>query len=294
MTVLFECTYDNERWFGLGVPRDDTDLRLYALGGDQLGALMAESGLIEGLGGSADALTAGRERLDVRAEDRRRVRMLPPLMPEHVGDAVVSGFMMTHNVKADASTPDQPNWFVKGLGDALKLSGEPLSVPFDAVAVCEEAEVVLVYVGDEKTGRPVYMGHSFGNDVTDIGRFKQHNGHLSYAKLCDAAISPALHVGPPPPRVTGETVIERDGAVVWSGPFTTGTDALFYDLDTIMATLMDYEALRRPGRVHYVYIGADRSSFHAGHEMADGDRVTLDFAGHGVTLVNRLAWGARA
>ncbi|WP_406482005.1 FAH family protein [Streptomyces platensis] len=287
MTVLFECTYDNERRFGLGVPQDDTDLRLYALGSDQLSELIAESG------GDADALTAGREPLDVRAEHRHQVRMLPPLMPEHVGDALVSGFMMTHNVKADASTPEQPNWFVKGLGDALKLAGEPLSIPGDAVAVCEEAEVVLLYVGDEKTGRPVYVGHGFGNDVTDIGRFKRHNGHLSYAKLCDAAISPALHVGPPPARVTGETTIERDGAVVWSGPFTTGTEALFYDLDTIMSTLMDYEALHRPGRVHYVFIGADRSSFHAGHEMANGDRVMLDFASHGVTLANRLVWGGR-
>lgn len=287
MTVLFECSYDNERYFGLGVPRDGAELRIHRLGGDRLASLIAASG------GETDALTAGRAELTVPAADRDRVRMLPPLMPDHVGDALVSGFMMTHNVKADASTPDQPNWFVKGLGDALKLPGEPLSVPGDAVAVCEEAEVVLVYVGEEKTGRPRYVGHAFGNDVTDIGRFKRHHGHLSYAKLCDAGISPVLHVGPPPARVTGRTTIEREGSVAWSGPFTTGTDALFYDLETIMATLLAYMALHRPGRVHYVYIGADRSSFHAGHEMADGDRVTLDFASHGVVLGNPLAWGER-
>ncbi|WDV34191.1 hypothetical protein OIM90_32165 [Streptomyces sp. AD16] len=119
-----------------------------------------------------------------------------------MGDALVSGFMMTHNVKVDAATPDQPTWFFKGLGDRLKLSGEPLAVPGDAVAVCEEAEIVLVYVGDATTGRPRYAGHTFGNDLTDIGRFKQHNGHLSYAKLCDAAISPpctSAHHPPPSP-----------------------------------------------------------------------------------------------
>ncbi|RLU94581.1 FAH family protein [Streptomyces griseocarneus] len=244
MTVLFECTYGDERCFGVGVPQDGAELRLYALGGDQLAVLLGKSG------GDIETLTAGRTPVDVPSTDRHRVRMLPPLMPEHVGDALVSGFMMTHNVKADATTPRQPNWFVKGLGDALKLPGEPLSVPGDALAVCEEAEVVLVYVGDGETGKPVYAGHGFGNDVIDIGRFKRHNGHLSYAKLCDAAISPVLHVGPPPARVTGETRIERHGDVVWKGAFTTGTDALFYDLGTIMATLMAYEALHRPGRVH--------------------------------------------
>lgn len=283
MTVLFECTYDNERYVGLGVPEDDGPLRLFPLSGDRLPTLITESD------GSADALTAGREPVEVPTEERHRVRMRPPLLPDHVGDALVSGFMMTHNVKAEAAMQDQPNWFVKGLGDVLKLPGEPLAVPGDAVAVCEEAEIVLVYAGDDE-GRPRYMGHTFGNDLTDIGRFKRHAGHLSYAKLCDAAISPALHLGPPPRTVTGEVTIERDSASAWKGSFTTGTDALHYELDGMMRRLFAYESLHRPGRVHYVYIGADRSSFHGGHEMADGDYVTLDFTGLGVTLSNPLAW----
>ncbi|MFF8842758.1 FAH family protein [Streptomyces sp. NPDC015127] len=283
MSVLFECAYDGERYVGLGVPQDGTALRLYPLHGARLATLIGQSG------GDAAAITAGRIPVDVPAGERHRVRLLPPLMPDHVGDALVSGFMMTHNVKADATMQDQPNWFVKGLGNSLRVPGEPLSVPGDAVAVCEEAEIVLVYVGDQE-GRPRYMGYSFGNDVTDIGRFKQHAGHLSYAKLCEAALSPALHLGPPPRKVTGEVTIERDGAVSWKGTFTTGTDALHYELDAMMSRLFAYEVLHWPGRVHYVYIGADRSSFHGGHTMADGDRVSLDFTSHGVTLTNTLAW----
>ncbi|MFE2685710.1 FAH family protein [Streptomyces mirabilis] len=290
MTVVFECIYDDERHFGLGVPEAGAPLRLYPLAGDTLAALLTTAA-----GDGADSaalLTRGRAAVDVPAADRHRARLLPPLLPAHVGDALVSGFMMTHNVKVGAEVPDQPNWFVKGLGDVLKVPGEALSVPGDAVAVCEEAEVVLVYVGDER-GTPRYAGYTFGNDVTDIGRFKQHAGHLSYAKLCDAGVAPWLHLGEPPRTVTGEVTVERGGAPAWKGPFTTGVDALHYDLPTMMSRLFSYEALHRPGRVHYVYIGADRSSFHAGFRTGDGDRVTIDVASQGVRLSHPLVWTRR-
>ncbi|MFD5464491.1 FAH family protein [Kitasatospora sp. NPDC127059] len=288
MTVLFECDYQGASYFALGAAPSGAPLRLYPLSDERLAVLVRESG------GDAGALTSGRTPVDVPAGELHQVRTRVPCLPRQVGDALVGGFMMTHNVKVDETTPDQPAWFFKGLGDALRLPGEPLDVPGGALAVCEEAEVVLVYVGDEGTGRPRYVGYTFGNDVTDIGRFRRHNGHLSYAKLCSAGISPALHLGPPPRHVTGETTIERDGALVWKGTFTTGTDALHYDLDTITAGLFAHEALHRPGRVHYVYVGADRSSFHGGHTMLDGDRVTLDFRSHGVTLANPLVWTPQA
>jgi hypothetical protein len=290
MTVVFECVYDDEPHFGLGLPEGEAPLRLYPMAGDRLAAsLLAADGDAQA---AVDLLTRGRTAVDVPPAERHRVRMLPPLLPAHVGDALVSGFMMTHNVKVGAEVPDQPNWFVKGLGDVLKVPGEPLSVPADAVAVCEEAEVVLVHVCDEH-GVPRYIGYTFGNDLTDIGRFKQHAGHLSYAKLCDAGVAPWLHLGEPPRTVTGEVTIERSGAPAWKGSFTTGTDALHYDLSTMMSRLFSYRALHRPGRVHYVYIGADRSSFHTGFRTANGDRVAIDVASHGVRLSNPLAWAPR-
>ncbi|MFD7164274.1 FAH family protein [Streptomyces violascens] len=287
MTVVFECLYADERHLGLGLPAHEAPLRLYPLAGDTLAATLSA------VGGDPETavarLTGDHAAVDVHPADRHRVRMLPPLLPAHPGDALVSGFMMTHNVKVGSDVPDQPNWFVKGFGDSLKVPGRPLSVPADAVAVCEEAEVVLIYVGDE-TGVPRYAGYTFGNDLTDIGRFKQHAGHLSYAKLCDAGVAPWLHLDEPPCSVTGEVVIERDGASVWKGSFTTGVDALHYDLPTMMSRLFTHRALHHPGRVHYVYLGADRSSFHAGFRTADGDRVTIDFASHGVTLSHPLEW----
>lgn len=286
MTVLFECTYRGGRYFGLGLPEDGEPLHVTPLGNLDLGKLLVE-------GGDVAALLAAAETVTVPASERDAVSFRPPLLPDHLGDAMVGGFMQTHNVKVDADTPSQPNWFLKGLGEVLKTSGEELRAPVDSVALTEEAEIVLVYVTDDDH-RPRYVGHTFGNDLTDIGRFRRHRGHLSYAKLCDAAVAPWLFLGEPPRHVTGHVTIERDGEPCWRGRFTTGTQALHYGLDDIMSELFSYDALLTPGRVHYVYIGADRSSFHDGHRMADGDRVTLDFASHGVTLSNTVRCASSA
>ncbi|WP_410534782.1 FAH family protein [Streptomyces sp. KL2] len=284
MTVLFEASYQQEPYVGLGDPGDAV-LTLYpAAGLDLPAAVLAAGGGVPAL---AAALAAGRSPVTAAAQE---VAFRPPLLPHSPGDAMVSGFMATHNVKADSGAPDQPNWFFKGLGDVLKVSGEPLRVPADPVAVTEEAEVVLVYVGDAE-GVPRYAGYTFGNDLTDIGRFRRHNGHLSYAKLCDAGIAPWLFLGTPPAHVTGHVTIERDGRAAWQGAFVTGTKALHYGLRDITAELFSYASLRHPGRVHYVYLGADRSSFHNGFTTADRDRVTMEFATHGVTLTHPLRWG---
>ncbi|MGI5428186.1 FAH family protein [Streptomyces sp. CA-179760] len=280
MTVLFECTYRGGRYFGLGLPEDGRPLSLTPLGSRDLGKLLTE-------GGDVAVLLAASETVTVPVSELDTVSFRPPLLPDHLGDAVVGGFMQTHNVKVDADTPSQPNWFLKGLGDVLRTSGEDLRSPAGSVALTEEAEVVLVYVTDAD-GMPRYVGYTFGNDLTDIGRFRRHRGHLSYAKLCDAGVAPWLFLDEPPRHVTGHVTIERDGEPCWRGEFTTGTKALHYGLDDIMSELFSHDALLAPGRVHYVYIGADRSSFHDGFRMADRDRVTLDFTSHGVTLSNTV------
>ncbi|MEU4483771.1 FAH family protein [Streptomyces purpurascens] len=280
MTILFECTYRGDRYFGFGLPKADQPLSLTPLRNLDLGKLLAE-------GGDIAVLLASAETVTVPVSERDTVSFRPPLLPGHLGDAVVGGFMQTHNVKVDADTPSQPNWFLKGLGDVLRTTGEELRAPVGSVALTEEAEVVLVHVTDAE-GIPRYVGYTFGNDLTDIGRFRRHRGHLSYAKLCDAAVAPWLFLDEPPRHVTGHVTIERDGEPCWRGDFTTGTKALHYGLDDIMSELFSYDALLAPGRVHYAYIGADRSSFHDGFRMADRDRVTLDFASHGVTLSNTV------
>lgn len=279
MNTLYSCVFRGERHVGYGPPHAP-ELTLYPWGTDDLAArLLAASGDVSALTGGRPAVTA----------PAGEVRFLPPLLPASPGDAMVSGFMATHNVKADTAPPSQPNWFFKGGADVLKVHGEPLRVPGGPLAVTEEAEVVLVYANDP-AGTPRYAGYTFGNDLTDIGRFKRHAGHLSYAKLCDTGVAPWLFLDAPPEHVTGETTITRGGTRVWQGPFTTGAKALYYELPAMVEELFSYPALRRPGVVHYLYLGADRSSFHGGFEMADGDEIGLDFATHAVTLAHPVRW----
>lgn len=279
MTVLYQAHHRGRHHLGLGLPDEGEPLRLAPMSPDA-----PVSALIDG---SLDHLLEEADWFEVPAADRHTVELRPPLLPARPAEALVGGFMQTHNVKVDAETPAQPAWFLKGTGEVLRTPGQELRAPASAVALTEEAEIVLVYVGDE-TGRPRYVGHSFGNDLTDIGRFRNHRGHLAYAKLCDAAVAPWLFLDEPPRVVTGETTVERDGRTCWKGAFTTGLDALHYDLAAITDELFSYPALLAPGRVHYVYIGADRSSFHDGFRLDDGDRVTLRFTGPRVTLANRV------
>ncbi|WBF46975.1 hypothetical protein [Serratia rubidaea] len=254
--------------------------------------------LCEAIGNTADGAIAKDYLLQnvpsvkISEQEMQDFQPLPPLLPEAADNIVVSGFMQTHNIKIE-STRDAygemalPNWFIKGLGSSVKLSGQPLFASERAVALCEEAEVVLVYRSDTD-GRPQYCGYTFGNDLTDIGRFKRNQGHLSYAKLCDAAISGWFHIAEPPERVSGEVSIERDGTLAWSGSFKTGLNALGYRLSDMVEHLFSYPTLNCPGRIHYVFIGADRSSFHAGFSMEDGDQITLNFVSHDVVVSNKV------
>ncbi|EST24032.1 hypothetical protein N566_25240 [Streptomycetaceae bacterium MP113-05] len=290
MTVLYECTYRDRRHWGFGMPDDDGPLYLRRPHDGYGDALCRRVPAAQGDSASLHAeLIAASVEVVVPAAERATVRFRPPLLPDNPGEAMVSGFMQTHNVKVDENTQSQPNWFLKGLGDVLRVPGEPLAVPAGAHAVCEEAEIVLVHVTDER-GVPRYAGYTFGNDLTDIGRFKRHAGHLSYAKLCDAAVAPFLFPGDPPSSVEGRVKIIRQGTEAWQGGFATGTKALHYGLDEMMSGLFAHPALLYPGRVHYVFIGADRSSYHAGFRIVDGDHVTVEFTGAGVTVSNTISW----
>lgn len=55
--------------------------------------------------------------------------------------------------------------------------------------------------------------------------------------------------------------------------------------------LFGYPALRRPGMVNYVLLGADEASFHDGFRIADGDRIVINVLSHGVKLANEVRFG---
>lgn len=245
-----------------------------------------------GADSAVDFLNSSLDKVEFSSNEKDLLTVIPPFSPDDDSEVTVSGFMQTHNIKMDtkldsAGNAIMPNWFSKGNSSSLKLTGEVLRAPKNMMALCEEAEIVLIYKNNAE-GHSKYCGYTFGNDLTDIGRFKYNNGHLGYAKLCDAGVSCWFFMGPPPDVVTGNTVIEREGEKVWSGEFTTGLNAIGYEVSGMINNLFSYPALRNPGQVNYIYIGADRSSFHAGFSIIDTDCITLNFASHGVSLSHEV------
>ncbi|MGW0579413.1 fumarylacetoacetate (FAA) hydrolase, partial [Streptomyces sp. NPDC002920] len=154
----------------------------------------------------------------------------------------------------------------------------------------EEPEVVLVYVNDDE-GTPHYAGYTFGNDLCDIGLHLSNPGWNPYCKLCDTSVAPWLFLGEPPATASGRVTVEREGAAVWEGGFDCGEDALYFRVRDMADHLFSFPAVRRPGLVNYVLLGADKASFHDGFRIADGDRITIDVKSHDVVFGNDVRFG---
>lgn len=291
MSILFECEYEGERYAGFARPVPGQDLALYKVSDGQVRAAIVAAG------SAREAVAAlVRDAAAITVDGGTPLRHLPPLLPTGSNNALVSGFMRTHKSKYEDEPTDEtefvaPNWFFKGFGDWLRMPGQTLTVPAKAVALIEEPEVALVYVNDD-AGTPHYAGYTFGNDLCDIGLHRQNPGWNPYCKLCDTSIAPWLFLDEPPRTVTGTTVIERDGVAAWEGAFDCGADALYFKVQDMADHLFEYPALRRPGLVNYVLLGADEASFHDGYRIADGDRITIDVKSHDVAFTNLVRFGA--
>ncbi len=284
MSILFETEYNGERFVGFDRPEPGKPHTLYRVTDGQLAATLIE------VGSPAALVAAITERAESITVTDGELRYLPPLLPTTTGNALLSGFMRTHKSKMDGPRPergdvDPPKWFFKGFGSWLRMPGESLVVPAAPVALIEEPEIALVYVNDEQ-GTPHYAGYTFGNDLCDIGLHLQNPGYNPYCKLCDTSIAPWLFLDVPPRTVNGRVTIERDGVTAWEGGFDCGLDDLYYRLEDMADHLFTFPQVRRPGMVNYILLGADSASFHDGFRIADGDKVNIDFASHGVLLSN--------
>ncbi|MFC8935571.1 hypothetical protein ACFT1A_26105 [Rhodococcus sp. NPDC057135] len=294
-STVFEATYRGEPHVGFG--RADTSAGLVNLYRSKDG-LLAQS--IVNTDGSADAIrdiiAAGHNPIVVAGDDPE-LRLRPPLLTGTNGNALLSGFMGTHKKKWDGkSAPDNgeftpPKWFFKGFGDWIRLPGDDLNVPAEPLALIEEPEVVLVYINDAE-GTPHYAGYTFGNDLCDIGLHRRDPGYNPYCKLCDTVVVPLLFLGEPPTTVNGQVNIVRNGQTAWQGEFNCGTDALYYRVSDMVEHLFSFPALRRPGLVNYVLLGADEASFHDGFSIVDGDRVDIHVRSHDVRFENTVTYAA--
>ena len=181
-----------------------------------------------------------------------------------------------------------PEWFYKGTGTILRGPGDPLPVPPYAEDGGEEAEIAGVYLIDSG-GRPRRLGMANGNEFSDHKFEKINYLYLASSKIRPCSLGPELVVDPQFQSVPGTVAIERAGRVLWTKAIATGEAEMCHSLANIEHHHFKFETHRRPGDVHVHYYGAHSLSFGEGIRLADGDVMSVEFAGFGRALRNPLS-----
>jgi hypothetical protein len=180
-----------------------------------------------------------------------------------------------------------PEWFYKGNGRILRAPNEPLEVPPYAEDGGEEAEVAGVYFVDA-SGQPRRVGMTVGNEFSDH-KFEQRNYlNLAGSKLRNCSLGPELVIDACFKSVPGMVTIERSGKLLWSQEILTGEDEMCHSLANLEHHHFKFEAHRRSGDLHVHFFGACSLSFGAGVQLADGDKMMVEFNGFGRALRNPL------
>lgn len=180
-----------------------------------------------------------------------------------------------------------PEWFYKGNGSILRAHGESLVVPSHAEDGGEEAEVAAVYlVGAD--GTPFRLGLAIGNEFSDHVFEKKNYLNLAGSKIRTCSLGPELVVAPEFASVPGRVAIERADREIWAKTITSGEGEMAHSLSNIEHHHFKFDSHRRPGDVHVHFLGAHSLSFGAGIRLADGDVMSIAFAGFGRPLRNPL------
>jgi hypothetical protein len=180
-----------------------------------------------------------------------------------------------------------PEWFYKGTGTILRAHGEPIEVPTFAEDGGEEAEIAGIYFIDTN-GNPRRIGMAIGNEFSDHKFEKKNYLNLAGSKLRNCSLGPEIVIDPEFKSVPGKVKIERAGKIMWSQEILTGEDEMCHSLANIEHHHFKFEPHRRPGDLHVHYFGACSLSFGAGVQLADGDKMIVEFDGFGRALCNPL------
>jgi hypothetical protein len=180
-----------------------------------------------------------------------------------------------------------PEWFYKGTGTILRAHNEPLEVPTFAEDGGEEAEIAGIYFVDAN-GNPRRIGMAIGNEFSDHKFEKKNYLNLAGSKLRNCSLGPELVIDPEFKSVPGKVTIERAGKILWSQEILTGEDEMCHSLANIEHHHFKFGPHRRPGDLHIHYFGACSLSFGAGVQLADGDKMIVEFSGFGRALCNPL------
>ncbi|MES2407623.1 MAG: hypothetical protein V4528_09900 [Pseudomonadota bacterium] len=228
--------------------------------------------------------------------DYEAMSFVAPVRPENDLYVFVSGVGHTHKQRAQQETegmknhgsaPVRPEWFYKGNGAILKTTKEPLNIPSYALSGVEEAELVLVYMVDNKKN-PHYLGYSIGNEFSDTVLGKAHRHYFAQSKLRTCSVAPELILDEVPDTVGIEVNILRGTNTVWRAQLTTGTKEIIFTLSEIEKLVFQHPQFRQPGIVHYIYLGTYKTSYHDGICLQHGDVVQMQVKHFLWPLVNHL------
>ena len=128
-----------------------------------------------------------------------------------------------------------------------------------------------------------------GNEFSDHKFEKINYLYLASSKIRPCSLGPELVIDPQFQSVPGTVTIERAGRVLWTKAIATGEAEMCHSLANIEHHHFKFETHRRPGDVHVHYYGAHSLSFGEGIRLADGDVMSVEFAGFGRALRNPLS-----
>jgi hypothetical protein len=181
----------------------------------------------------------------------------------------------------------RPEWFYKGDGSIIVPPGAPLTMPAFAITGGEEAEIVGVYVVDDR-GVPRRIGFVLGNEFSDHELEEQNYLYAAASKLRECSLGPELLLGDLPDSVRGIARVLRAGETLWKGDFRSGEDHMAHSIANLEHHHFKHPAFRRPGFVHCHFFGAAAMSYAAGVRAAPDDVFKLDVPVFGRPLRNAL------
>jgi hypothetical protein len=182
----------------------------------------------------------------------------------------------------------QPEWFYKGNGHNIVPPEQPLVCPSFALDGGEEAELVGLYVVAE-SGEVLRVGFALGNEFSDHVMEARNYLYLAHSKLRPCSFGPELLIGSPPPDITGQVLIRRQGCTLWEERFLTGEAHMSYTISNLEHHHFKYPLFRQPGDVHVHFFGTSTLSRNAGIVTQPGDVFEISAAGFGKPLRNPLA-----
>jgi hypothetical protein len=218
------------------------------------------------------------------ADDNSNVTAAPQTDSAKMFDMGLAGGKPTAGQRGVA-----PEWFYKGNGSILRGPRAALDVPEFALDGGEEPELVGCYVID-RTGRPVRLGFSIGNEWSDHPTEKINYLYLAPSKLRTCSVGPELNTDCDFQEIPLRCTVTRGKQSLYdSGPLFTGEKHMCHSLANLEDHHFKYPQHRSPGDVHLHFLGTSKLSFGSRTwQYADGDLVKVEAPGFSAPLTNRV------